>query len=55
MPTDATGVGVQGVSGAVAEGRMASAGMVGNAVGPGRVRYTRGLEALAGWLRNPGA
>lgn len=57
VSADATGVGMQGASGAKAEGRMASVGMVWNAGKPGQVRYvcglTGGLKVLGTSLRNP--
>ena len=59
VSADATGVGMQGVDGASAEGRMASVGMVWNAGKPGQVRYvcglTGGLKVLGDSLRNQGA
>jgi hypothetical protein len=59
VSADATGVGMQGVRGAAADGRMASVGMVWNAGKPGQVRYvcgmTGGLRELGDPLRNQGA
>lgn len=59
VSADATGVGMQGVRGAAADGRMASVGMVWNAGKPGQVRYvcglTGGLAALGEPLRKQGA
>lgn len=59
VSADATGVGMQGVNGGAAEGRMASVGMVWNAGKPGQVRYvcglTGGLKALGESLRNQAA
>lgn len=59
VSADATGVGMQGANGAVAEGRMASVGMVWNAGQPGQVRYVcglvGGLAVLGDPLRNQGA
>lgn len=59
VSADATGVGMQGVNGTAAEGRMASVGMVWNAGKPGQVRYvcglTGGLKVLGSALRNQGA
>jgi hypothetical protein len=59
VSADATGVGMQGVRGAAADGRMASVGMVWNAGKPGQVRYvcgmTGGLRARGDPLRNQGA
>jgi hypothetical protein len=59
VSADATGVGMQGVSGSATEGRMASVGMVWNAGESGQARYvcglTGGLAALGGSLRNQAA
>lgn len=59
VSADATGVGMQGVNGGTAEGRMASVGMVWNAGKPGQVRYvcglTGGLKVLGESLRNQAA
>ena len=59
VSADATGVGMHGPTGAAADGRMASVGMVWDAGKPGRVRYayglTGGLSALGQPLRNQGA
>jgi hypothetical protein len=55
VSADLTGVGIQGPSGAKAEGRMAAVGMVWNAGRPGQVRYvcglTGGLKVLGESLR----
>jgi hypothetical protein len=59
VSADATGVGMQGVNGTAAEGRMASVGMVWNAGEPGQVRYAcglmGGLKVLGSALRNQGS
>ena len=59
VSADSTGVGMQGTSGASAEGRMAAVGMVWNAGQPGQVRYVcglmGGLAVLGDPLRNQGA
>lgn len=59
VSADATGVGMQGVNGTAAEGRMASVAMVWNAGKSGQVRYvcglTGGLKVLGSALRNQGA
>jgi hypothetical protein len=56
---DLTGVGLQGPSGAAAEGRMAAVGMIYNPGVPGQARYlaglTGGLAALGEPLRRQGA
>lgn len=59
VAADLTGVGMQGPSGAAADGRMAAVGMVWNPGAAGRVRYvcglTGGLAALADPLRRQAA
>jgi hypothetical protein len=59
VSADATGVGMQGIDGSAAEGRMAAVGMVWNAGRPGQVRYvcglTGGLKARGESLRNQAA
>jgi hypothetical protein len=59
VSADSTGVGMQGVNAAKAEGRMAAVGMVWNAGKVGQVRYvcglTGGLKELGEPLRNQGA
>ena len=59
VSADLTGVGMQGASGASADGRMAAVGMVWNAGRSGQVRYvcglTGGLAARGGPLRRQAA
>jgi hypothetical protein len=59
VSADLTGVGMQGLNGSGAEGRMAAVGMIWNAGHEGQARYvcgiTGGLSVLGQPLRNQGA